>query len=129
SASPTTSDPSCGSVTQMSFRAFPERFAWGAATSAYQIEGAPAEDGKGESIWDRFVRMPGKIRDGSTGDVACDHYNRFQGDVRIMKEIGLSAYRFSVSWPRVLPEGTGRPNQRGLDFYSRLVDELLASSI
>jgi beta-glucosidase len=109
--------------------AFPLGFVWGAASSAYQIEGAPAEDGKGESIWDRFARTAGKIRDGSTGDVASDHYHRFAEDVRLMKELGLSAYRFSTSWPRILPNGTGATNARGLDFYSRLVDELLAAGI
>lgn len=108
---------------------FPEDFLWGAATSAYQIEGAWNEDGKGESIWDRFVRIPGKIENGDTGDVACDHYHRFREDVALMKAIGLKAYRFSVSWPRVLPRGDGPVNPKGLDFYDRLVDELLASGI
>lgn len=109
--------------------AFPAGFVWGAASSAYQIEGAPAEDGKGESIWDRFVRTPGKIKDGSTGDVACDHYHRFEDDVRLMKDIGLRAYRFSTSWPRIVPDGTGKPNPKGLDFYSRLVDRLLGAGV
>jgi beta-glucosidase len=113
----------------MSGASFPPDFTWGAASSAYQIEGAWNEDGKGESIWDRFVRLPGKIHDGSTGDVACDHYHRFAEDVRLMKEVGLKAYRFSTSWPRILPSGTGPRNQRGLDFYSRLVDELLGAGI
>jgi beta-glucosidase len=109
--------------------AFPTGFVWGAASSAYQIEGATGEDGRGESIWDRFARVPGKIADGSTGDVACDHYHRFPGDVALMKELGLGAYRFSVAWPRILPEGKGAVNQKGLDFYSRLVDALLAAGI
>lgn len=108
---------------------FPEHFVWGAASSAYQIEGAAHEDGKGESIWDRFVRVPGKIHDGSTGDVACDHYRRFPEDVRSMKELGLGAYRFSTSWPRILPNGTGQPNAPGIDFYSRLVDALLEAGV
>jgi len=108
---------------------FPEGFLWGAATSAYQIEGAWNEDEKGESIWDRFVRIPGKIENGDTGDIACDHYHRFQEDVLLMKGLGLKAYRFSVSWPRVLPRGRGGLNPKGLDFYSRLVDALLAAGI
>jgi beta-glucosidase len=108
---------------------FPKGFLWGAATAAYQIEGAWNEDGKGESIWDRFAHTPGRIRDGSTGDVACDHYHRWRDDVALIKELGLRAYRFSISWPRILPQGHGQANQRGLDFYRRLVDELLASEI
>lgn len=103
---------------------FPPGFLWGAATSAYQIEGAWDEDGKGESIWDRFVRQPGKIAGGATGDIACDHYHRMPADVALMKELGLQAYRFSIAWSRVLPAGRGAVNQRGLDFYDRLVDEL-----
>lgn len=109
--------------------AFPERFIWGAATSAYQIEGAWDEDGKGESIWDRFSHTPGKIENGDTGDVACDHYHRWREDVALMKEIGLQAYRFSIAWPRLLPEGQGRVNPPGLDFYDRLVDALLEAGI
>ena len=110
-------------------RAFPADFAWGFAASAYQIEGAAAEDGRGPSIWDTFARQPGAIADGSTGDVACDHYHRFPEDVRLMADLGARAYRFSVSWPRVLPTGTGAVNQRGLDFYQRLVDTLLAAGV
>ncbi len=110
-------------------RQFPERFLWGVATSAYQIEGAVAEDGRSESIWDRFCRVPGQIINGDTGDVACDHYRRWHDDIRIMKDLGLSAYRFSVAWPRVLPEGWGPVNQAGLDFYDRLVDGLLEGGI
>ena len=108
---------------------FPEAFVWGAATSSYQIEGAWNEDGKGESIWDRFAHTPGRIEDGSTGDVACDHYHRWQGDVDLMAALGLDAYRFSLSWPRILPQGRGAVNERGLDFYERLVDRLLAAGI
>jgi len=111
------------------FLRFPENFVWGTATSAYQIEGAWDEDGRGLSIWDAFCRQPGKIRDGSSGDVASDHYHRWQEDVRIMAELGLKAYRFSISWPRVIPAGTGAVNPAGLDFYDRLVDALLAHGI
>ena len=108
---------------------FPKDFVWGCATSAYQIEGAWNEDGKGESIWDRFSHTPGRIRTGDTGDVACDHYHRYREDVGIMKELGLKSYRFSISWPRIFPTGKGAVNPKGLDFYSRLVDELLAAGI
>jgi beta-glucosidase len=108
---------------------FPSDFVWGAATAAYQIEGAWDEDGKGESIWDRFSHTSGRIANGDTGDVACDHYHRWRRDVGLMEELGLEAYRFSISWPRVLPEGRGRANLAGLDFYSRLVDALLEASI
>ncbi|HEY5952186.1 MAG TPA: GH1 family beta-glucosidase [Kofleriaceae bacterium] len=113
----------------MSSLAFPVGFAWGAATSAYQIEGAAHEDGRGESIWDRFCRTPGKVADGDHGDVACDHYRRWREDVALMRELGLRAYRFSIAWPRVMPTGRGAVNERGLDFYDRLVDELLAAGI
>ncbi len=108
---------------------FPDNFLWGAATSSYQIEGAWDEDGKGESIWDRFSHTPGKIVDGSTGDVACDHYHRWQEDLDLMQSLGLQAYRFSIAWPRILPQGRGQVNQAGLDFYDRLVDGLLARNI
>ncbi len=108
---------------------FPKEFIWGAATSSYQIEGAWNEDGKGESIWDRFCHTPGRIANGDTGDVACDHYHRWREDVALMRELGLRAYRFSISWPRLLPEGRGRVNQPGLDFYNRLVDALLDAGI
>jgi beta-glucosidase len=108
---------------------FPKGFLWGVATSAYQIEGAADEDGKGKSIWDTYTHTPGKIRDGSTGDVANDHYHRFKDDVKLMKDLGAKAYRFSVAWPRVFPDGTGQPNPKGIDFYSRLVDELLAADV
>ncbi len=101
----------------------------GAATAAYQIEGAWDEDGKGPSIWDDYVRRPGAIENGDTGDVACDHYHRWLEDVELMAELGLQAYRFSISWPRVLPGGTGRVNDAGLAFYDRLVDALLERGI
>ncbi len=108
---------------------FPDGFLWGAATSAYQIEGSPLADGAGPSIWHRFSHTPGRTRDGETGDLACDHYHRWERDVALMGELGLTAYRLSISWSRILPEGTGRVNQAGLDFYSRLVDALLERGI
>lgn len=108
---------------------FPEDFLWGTAASSYQIEGAWEEDGKGESIWDRFTHTSGKIAQGDTGDVACDHYHCFREDVALMRELKLKAYRFSISWPRIMPRGRGRANRKGLDFYSRLVDALLESGI
>ncbi len=108
---------------------FPKGFVWGAATSAYQIEGATGEDGRGESIWDRFAKTPSKVEDGTNGDVACDHYHRWKEDVALMKRLGLGAYRFSVAWPRVVPAGRGAVDSRGLDFYSRLVDGLLENGI
>lgn len=108
---------------------FPAGFRWGAATAAYQIEGAAAEDGRGRSIWDTFTRVPGAVEGGHTGDVACDHYHRYPEDVKLMADLGLTAYRFSVAWPRVQPQGRGAANQAGLDFYRRLVDELLAHGI
>lgn len=108
---------------------FPDGFLWGAATSAYQIEGSPLADGAGPSIWQRFTHSPGLVLNNETGDVACDHYRRYEEDVRLMRELGLTAYRFSVSWSRVLPEGKGRINEKGLDFYRRLVDALLANGI
>jgi beta-glucosidase len=108
---------------------FPPQFYWGTATASYQIEGGWNEDGKGESIWDTFSHTQGKIRDGSTGDVACDHYHRWKEDVALMKEIGCNAYRFSISWPRVIPKGKGKVNPLGLSFYDRLVDALLEANI
>lgn len=104
---------------------FPEDFVWGVATSSYQIEGAVLEDGRGECIWHRFCGTPGAIMDGSNGDIACDHYHRYQDDIALLASLGLDAYRFSISWPRTLPAGTGSINPKGLDFYDRLVDELL----
>jgi beta-glucosidase len=109
--------------------AFPRDFKWGTATSAYQIEGAHDQDGKGESIWDRFVRWPAHVLNGDTGQTACDHYHRMPNDVALMRDLGIPCYSFSISWPRVLPEGRGQINSRGLDFYSRLVDELLGAGI
>lgn len=108
---------------------FPEGFVWGAAAASYQIEGAAFEDGKGLSVWDDFSHWEGKVWQGDTGDVICDHYHRYREDVALMKSIGLHAYRFSISWPRVLPDGTGQVNTAGLGFYDRLVDELLAAGI
>ncbi|MEV0615505.1 GH1 family beta-glucosidase [Nonomuraea sp. NPDC050404] len=104
-------------------------FLWGTATAAYQIEGATGEDGRGPSIWDTFAHEPGRTRDGHTGDVACDHYHRWREDVALMAGLGVNAYRFSIAWPRVLPVGSGRVDPRGLDFYDRLVDALLAAGI
>lgn len=113
----------------MSQYQFPPGFLWGAATAAYQIEGAWDEDGKGESIWDRFSHQPDRILGGATGDVACDHYHRMTDDVALMRSLGLQSYRFSISWPRVLPQGIGQVNAAGLDFYDSLVDELLQAEI
>jgi beta-glucosidase len=109
--------------------AFPAGFAWGAATAAYQVEGAAREDGRGESIWDRFTAAPGHVANGDTGLVACDSYHRYPEDVRLMRDLGLNAYRFSIAWPRVVPQGRGAVNAAGLDYYDRLVDELLANGI
>ena len=108
---------------------FPDAFLWGCATSAYQIEGSPLADGAGPSIWQRFVRTPGRVHAGDHGDIACDHYRRFRDDVRLMRDLGLTSYRFSIAWGRVLPQGTGAVNPGGLDFYSRLVDALLEEGI
>jgi beta-glucosidase len=108
---------------------FPSDFLWGAATSAYQIEGAIDEDGRGASIWDTFCATPGKVQNGDSGAVACDSYHRYGPDIERMQELGLGAYRFSIAWPRILPEGRGRINGAGLDFYDRLVDDLLAAGI
>src|SRR6201988_761919 len=98
---------------------FPPDFVWGAATASYQIEGAWNEDGKGESIWDVFSHRPGKVLNGDTGDVACDHYHRWQDDIDLMRQAHFGAYRFSIAWPRILPAGTGPINVKGLDFYDR----------
>src|SRR5205085_4355854 len=108
---------------------FPSDFLWGAATASYQIEGAAHEDGRGESVWDRFAATPGKVRNGDTGEVACDFYHRYRDDVALMRELRLDAFRFSIAWPRVLPEGRGRVNAAGPDSYDRLVDGLLAHGI
>src|SRR5207247_913712 len=110
-------------------RSFPAGFLWGTATAAYQIEGAVSEDGRGPSVWDTFTHTPGKIRNDDNGDVADDHYHRYREDVRSMKALAAAAYRFSVSWPRIFPQGTGAPNLKGLDFYDRLLDDLVANGI
>jgi beta-glucosidase len=108
---------------------FPDGFAWGVATSAFQIEGAVGEDGRGASIWDTYTHTPGKIRNGDNADIANDHYHRYRDDVGLMREMGVKTYRFSVAWPRIFPGGTGQPNAKGLDFYRRLVDALLEAGI
>ncbi len=108
---------------------FPQDFIWGSATSAYQIEGAWNTDGKGPSIWDVFCLIPGKVQDGDTGEIACDHYNRIEEDVAVMKALGLKAYRFSISWPRILPAGRGAVNLQGIAFYNKLINELIAAGI
>ena len=108
---------------------FPKGFQWGAATAAYQIEGAIQEDDRGVSIWDTFCHQPGRIQNGDTGDIACDHYHRMEQDVALMAELGLQTYRFSIAWSRVLPFGRGAVNEKGLDFYSQLVDRLLDRGI
>lgn len=108
---------------------FPENFVWGAATAAYQVEGAVQEDGRGLSIWDTFSHTPGKTRNGDTGDIACDSYHRWAEDIALLKEMHLKAYRFSIAWPRIFPQGTGPVNPAGLAWYDRLVDALLAAGI
>lgn len=108
---------------------FPDGFVWGAAAASYQVEGAAYEDGKGLSVWDMMCKQPGKISSGNTGDIACDHYHRYEEDVRLMRDLRLQAYRLSISWPRVLPEGTGRINQEGLAFYDKLIDSLLENNV
>src|SRR6266700_1632359 len=110
-------------------RRFPAHFLWGAATASYQIEGAAREDGRGSSIWDYFAATPGKTYQGQSGEVAADHYHRVEEDTDLMVQLGLGAYRFSIAWPRILPEGRGTVNPAGLDFYDRLVDTLLAKGI
>ncbi len=108
---------------------FPKDFVWGAATSSIQIEGAVNEDGKGKNIWDIFSHQSGKIKDGTNVDIACDHYHRYKEDIELMEKIGIKAYRFSIDWSRVLPNGTGEINQKGLNYYSNLVDTLLEHNI
>ncbi|WP_166240665.1 GH1 family beta-glucosidase [Paenibacillus turpanensis] len=108
---------------------FPKDFLWGAATAAYQIEGAHDKDGRGTSIWDTFSRIPGKVKNGDNGDIACDSYNRYEQDIALLKGLGVGAYRFSAAWPRIFPNGTGEINRAGLDYYHRLVDGLLAKGI
>ena len=116
-------------MTEIPVPRFPDSFTWGVATSAYQIEGAVAEDGRGESVWDTFCRKPGAIRDGDTGESAADHYHRWLEDIDLMTDLGISAYRFSIAWPRVQPDGKGPANRAGLDFYDRLTDALLAGGV
>jgi beta-glucosidase len=118
---------STGSTTD--YPRLPAGFVFGTSTASYQIEGAIEEDGRGASVWDTFCAEPGKIVDGSSGAVACDHYHRYVGDVALMKDLGVSAYRFSIAWPRIQPDGTGPANKKGLDFYDRLLDELAAAEI
>ena len=108
---------------------FQKDFAWGVATASYQVEGAWNEDGKGLSVWDVYTHEAGRIKDGTTGDVACDHYHRFKDDVKLMKELGIRAYRFSLSWPRLIPNGVGELNPAGVKFYSDLIDTLLENGI
>ncbi|OSC56195.1 beta-glucosidase, partial [Streptomyces sp. 4F] len=110
-------------------KTFPKGFLWGSATASYQIEGAATEDGRTPSIWDTYARTPGRVRNGDTGDTATDHYHRWREDVALMADLGLGAYRFSLAWPRIQPTGRGPAVQKGLDFYRRLVDELLDKGI
>ena len=114
---------SAGNVT------FPKTFWWGSATASYQLEGAAAEDGRKPSVWDAFCRVPGKVENGDTGDVACDHYHRYEEDVKLMADLGVKHYRFSIAWPRIIPDGRGTVNEKGVDFYKRLADCLLAHGI
>jgi beta-glucosidase len=113
----------------MSNSEFPHDFTWGVATSAFQIEGAASEAGKGPSVWDNFCTIPHKIRGGDSGHITCDHYRRYGDDIGLIADLGIPAYRFSISWPRVLPAGIGDVNQAGLDFYDAVVDKLLANGI
>src|SRR5690606_37833650 len=108
---------------------FPPNFTWGTATAAYQIEGAATEDGRGVSIWDTFSHTPGKTVNGDTGDVACDHYHRWRDDVQMMKNLGVNAYRLSIAWSRISPQGRGAVNEAGIEFYSRLIDALIEAGI
>ena len=108
---------------------FPKDWWWGAATASYQVEGAASEDGRKPSVWDTFSKTPGRTRDGQTGDIACDHYHRFEEDVKLMAELGIKHYRFSIAWPRIIPEGRGEVNEKGVDFYRRLADALLKHGI
>jgi beta-glucosidase len=130
-APPLFADQIPGSVPEGSIQKarFPEGFLWGTATASYQVEGAWNEDGKGESIWDRFTHTPGKVRGGVTGDVACDQYHRYPQDIALAKRLNQKSQRFSISWPRIQPTGTGAPNIKGLDHYSRFVDALLEAGI
>ena len=116
-------------TTQHMTQHFPDDFLWGTATASYQIEGASNVDGRGVSIWDTFSKTPGKVVNGDTGDVACDHYNRFDEDIAIMKDLGVKAYRFSIAWPRLFPAGDAVREERGFDFYNRLINALIAADI
>ena len=129
SLQPAPGAPAPANATAASGLGFPSGFLWGSATASYQVEGAYKTDGRGLSIWDTFSHTPGKVHDGDTGDVADDFYHLFPKDIELMRSIGLKAFRFSVSWSRIFPTGTGQPNQKGVDFYSRLVDALLAAGI
>src|SRR5712691_6327415 len=124
--SPASATPQFGASSEV---AFPKGFFWGTATASYQIEGAWNEDGKGESIWDRFAHTPGKIKNADTGDVACDSYHRWREDIALMRAMNLNSNRFSISWPRIQPYGPGSANSKGLDYYSRLIDALLEAKI
>jgi len=126
---PTDPESRQGTTTRAEARSFPKGFLWGTATAAYQVEGAVKEDGRLPSVWDTFSHTPGRTASGATGDVADNHYHLYEGDVQLMKALGVKVYRFSIAWPRVFPNGDGPPNPKGLDFYSRLVDELLANGI
>src|SRR3954452_7996535 len=117
------------STVRADVRRVPAEFVWGVSTASYQIEGAVAEDGRKPSIWDTFSHTPGRVDKGDTGDVADDHYHRYREDVALMSELGVQAYRFSIAWPRIVPDGSGATNEAGLDFYRRLVDELLVAGI
>ena len=128
-ATVTSTSTESGDAVQPAGLKFPDGFVWGAATAAYQIEGGVFEDGRGPSIWDTFSRTPGRVFAGHTGDVACDHYHRYVDDVAMMARLGLASYRYSISWPRIQPDGTGPVNTRGLDFYDRLTDELIGQGI
>jgi len=128
-ATVTSASTESGSAAQPAGLRFPDGFVWGSATAAYQIEGAANEDGRGPSIWDTFSRTPGRVFSGHTGDVACDHYHRYVDDVALMAGLGLASYRYSISWPRIQPDGSGPVNTRGLDFYDRLTDELIGKGI
>jgi beta-glucosidase len=128
-ATVTSASTESGSAAQPAGLKFPDGFVWGSATAAYQIEGAVNEDGRGPSIWDTFSRTPGRVFAGHTGDVACDHYHRYVDDVALMAGLGLASYRYSISWPRIQPDGNGPVNPRGLDFYDRLTDELIGQGI
>ena len=108
---------------------FPKDFLWGSATASYQIEGAANKDGKGKSIWDTFTHTPGKIKNNENGDIAVDHYHRYKEDISLMNDAKFNSYRFSISWPRIIPEGTGSINQKGIDFYSKVIDECLKYNI